>query len=428
MKKTLRMLTLVLSLMLTLTGVAAAEALDEPVLATVDGVPVPIEGAFAEYAVYADAYEMYGFGEGAIESLREDVARDYVRMFLIYTKADALGLTEALDAAAVQAEADQLFEETLALYMDYYADPEATEEENRAYCTEQLKIDGYTPEDAYQDAFDRGRMRALVAHCSEGTVVTDEETRKHYDDTLAAQIESYGKYISNFESDWEAGRPVYYIPEGVRYVKHILVSLSSGNQSELYNLELERTALENSRDDEGADVEAIDAQIAEINQKIEAIYGVIMPRIEEIQGRIEAGEDFLALMAEYGEDPGMQQGSNAYETGYMVWENCSSWVKPFTEGSMSLKEVGEVTGPVYTSYGIHLIRYESDLPARTVPFEEVQEAIHADLLNDKVNGIFMNELTKWEEEAEIVMFDENLELLRQEAREKAAAEAAAAAK
>ena len=235
MKKSLRMLALILSLMLTLTGVAAAEEVKEMILATVDGVPVDIDDAYAEYVLYADAYESYGFGEGAIESLREEIAEYYIQLHLIYAKAKELGLDEKMDQEAIQAEADQLFEETLVMYMEYYADPAATEEENRAKCAEQMEEEGYGPEQAYEDAYHRACVRALVEYLSErdGVAVTDEEVRAHYDEKLAAQIESYGKYISNFESDWEAGRDVYYIPEGIRFVKHILVSLSQGNQSNL---------------------------------------------------------------------------------------------------------------------------------------------------------------------------------------------------
>lgn len=423
MKKSLRMLALILSVLMLLTGAAAAEEVKEMVLATVDGVPVPIEDAYAEYSMYADAYEMYGFGEGAIKELRKEIADYYIQLHLIYAKADELGVAEQLDEAAIQAEADQLFEENLALYMEYYADPEATEEENRAKCTEQLAADGYTIDSAREDAYHRACLRALVDYCSEGVAVTDEEVRAHYDDTLAAQTESYGKYISNFESDWKAGRPVYIIPEGIRYVKHILVSLSDGNQANLYNYELELSGIENQLKQEDADTEALNARKEELAQLIEDTYAVIMPRVQEIQGRLEAGEDFLELMAEYGEDPGMQEGSASYETGYMVWEGCSSWVAPFTEGSMSLEKVGDVTGPVRTSYGIHLIRFESEMEGRTVPFEEVKETIYEDLLSEKINDAFMNALAEWQESAEIVLFDENLETMRQEARAQAQAAA-----
>lgn len=416
MKKSLRMLALVLSMLLAFTGAAAAEDLTEMLLATVDGEPVAIDDAYAEYVMYADSYEMYGFGEGSIKNLREEITDYYIQLHLLYSKVEELGLSEKMDQASIEAEAEQMFEETLALYMEYYADPEADYEESRAACIEGMAKDGFTMDDAREDAYHRAGLRLLAEYCGEGIEVTDEEVRAKYDETLASQQASYAKYLSNFKSDWDAGRTIYYVPEGIRFVKHILVGLSSNNQSILYNLELELKSVEGSFHQEGADVEALTARKEELVQAIEDVYAIIMPRVEEIQARLDAGEDFLSLMDEYGEDPGMQEGSASFETGYMVWEGCSSWVEPFTEGSMSLTEVGEVTGPVRTSYGIHLIRFESELEPHTVPFEDVQESIHAEMLNDKINEAFMARLAEWEEEAEIVRFTDNLEIMRQAAR------------
>lgn len=424
MKKSLRISALILALLLIVGCAAAAETVqDEMILATVNGAPVSIEDAYAEYSAYADFYEAYGLSDSAIESLREQIAEYYIQLHLIYSKIAELKLDEQIDEAFVQEEADRLFEETLSLYMDYYADESCMEEENRDKCIEQMAADGYSREDAYEDARNNLCVQALVNFCSEGVSVTDEEVRSHYDETLASQIESYGKYVSNFESDWSSGDAIYYIPEGIRFVKHILVSLPDSDQSTLYNLNLELSNIESSLSEEDADVETLNARKEEIEAEIEAIYETIMPRVEEIQSRINAGEDFLELMAEYGEDPGMQEGSSYYESGYMVWEGCSSWVAPFTEGSMSLAAAGDVTGPVRTTYGIHLIRYESELESRTVPFEEVQETIYADLLDARINEAFMTSLTDWQEAAEIVSYADNLETMRQAARSEAEADA-----
>lgn len=82
---------------------------------------------------------------------------------------------------------------------------------------------------------------------------------------------------------------------------------------------------------------------------------------EDIAKRAAAGEDFDALITEYGEDPGMQ----SYPYGYIIDQNGatpsgSSMVTEFTTASVALA-VGGVSAPVQTDYGFHIIkRYPID--------------------------------------------------------------------
>jgi len=64
--------------------------------------------------------------------------------------------------------------------------------------------------------------------------------------------------------------------------------------------------------------------------------------------RLHAGEDFVTLLLEYGEDPGM----DAYPEGYTFV--VGDMVLEFEEGTLAL-EVGEISGIVQTSFGYHII-------------------------------------------------------------------------
>jgi len=72
-------------------------------------------------------------------------------------------------------------------------------------------------------------------------------------------------------------------------------------------------------------------------------------RAEEALSRVQSGEDFDALVAEYGEDPGMTDNTDGYyfTTGEMV--------EPFEQAAFALKE-GETSGLVETTYGYHIIK------------------------------------------------------------------------
>ncbi len=95
----------------------------------------------------------------------------------------------------------------------------------------------------------------------------------------------------------------------------------------------------------------------------------ILVKTEETAGEVYekavAGEDFDALIASYNTDPGMAQNPDGYvfTTGEMVAE---------FEKAAFAAAVGEITEPVYTDYGYHIIKREA-LP----PFDANTEAIIA---------------------------------------------------
>jgi len=81
-------------------------------------------------------------------------------------------------------------------------------------------------------------------------------------------------------------------------------------------------------------------------------------KAEETLARVNAGEDFMALINEVNEDPGMTSNPNGYvfdQQGYSMDGSGSSMVAEFTEASVAL-EVGKTSGLVQTDYGFHLIK------------------------------------------------------------------------
>ena len=95
-----------------------------------------------------------------------------------------------------------------------------------------------------------------------------------------------------------------------------------------------------------------------------------------LRGRIEAGEDFAALAGEFSQDPGTAgQGGDlgAFRRGQMV---------PAFDSAAFALAPGEVSGPVRTNFGVHILRVDE----RTeVPFEEARDQFEPQLKLAVVN-------------------------------------------
>jgi parvulin-like peptidyl-prolyl isomerase len=72
---------------------------------------------------------------------------------------------------------------------------------------------------------------------------------------------------------------------------------------------------------------------------------------KEVLARLENGEDWSALAAEYSQDP-----SNAQDGGNLGWfSRDSNFVQPFKDAAFELQQ-GQISQPVQTDFGWHIIR------------------------------------------------------------------------
>jgi len=101
---------------------------------------------------------------------------------------------------------------------------------------------------------------------------------------------------------------------------------------------------------------------------------------KELKERLEAGEDFAALAKEHSIDRG-----SAARGGDLGWFGRGVMVEPFEKAAFSLKP-GEVSDPVQTDFGYHLILVEERREAReAVLDEETRSAIEDQLRAEKLS-------------------------------------------
>lgn len=101
--------------------------------------------------------------------------------------------------------------------------------------------------------------------------------------------------------------------------------------------------------------------------------------------RIRNGESFEALAREYSDDPG-----SARQGGSLGSIRRGDMVGAFEEAAFALDE-GELSEPVRTPFGLHLIRVSEIEPKRVQPLAEVREEIRAELAADGAEERFLEQ-------------------------------------
>jgi peptidyl-prolyl cis-trans isomerase D len=105
----------------------------------------------------------------------------------------------------------------------------------------------------------------------------------------------------------------------------------------------------------------------------EAAVQAAREKIEAIKARLDAGEDFADLAREVSQDPGSaQQGGDLGRFGKGVMDPA------FEQAAFALAE-GQVSDPVRSSFGYHLIQVTRIIPEKVKPFEEVRDQLAAEL-------------------------------------------------
>lgn len=100
-----------------------------------------------------------------------------------------------------------------------------------------------------------------------------------------------------------------------------------------------------------------------------------------IAKEIADGLDFEEAAKKYSTCPSKEKGGDLgyFSKGQMVPE----FEKAAFEG-----EIGKVIGPVQTQFGYHLIRVEDKKEGSVVPFEQVQDQIHQQLIQNKQKEVY----------------------------------------
>jgi len=114
-------------------------------------------------------------------------------------------------------------------------------------------------------------------------------------------------------------------------------------------------------------------------------------RITALYNRIKQGEDFAVLAKEFSEDTGSGE-----EGGDLGFQDPGTFVEEF-ETALNDLEVNQMTDPVLTEFGYHLIKLIGVEPASVPEFVDVRDKLAQDLRDYKAEERFVELSTKLSE-------------------------------
>ena len=121
----------------------------------------------------------------------------------------------------------------------------------------------------------------------------------------------------------------------------------------------------------------------------------VREQMQPILERARAGEDFAALAREFSED----SGTKAYggDTGLFPR---GTMVAPFEEVAFSLDE-GEISDPVDTVYGVHIVKLEERQEPRLLPLDEVREQLRDYVRDEKMEAAVRDRIDALRADADV---------------------------
>jgi foldase protein PrsA len=123
---------------------------------------------------------------------------------------------------------------------------------------------------------------------------------------------------------------------------------------------------------------------------------------KEIKAKLDKGEDFAKLAKKYSQDPG-----SAANGGDLGWFGPGKMVKEFEDAAYKLK-VGQVSDPVKTDYGYHIIKVTDKEEKK--PFNEMKEEIEFQVKRSKLDPTkVQSKVEKLVKDAKVEIEDKDLQ-------------------
>ena len=127
-------------------------------------------------------------------------------------------------------------------------------------------------------------------------------------------------------------------------------------------------------------------------------------KAKEIKAKVDKGQSFAELAKEYGTDGTKDVGG---DLGFIEYDH-PNYDKDFLAGAKPLKE-NEVSGPVKSSFGYHLIKAtELRTESVVIKLEEVKDGIKAQLEYEKKMELYNKSIEDWKKQYKVTTYEKNI--------------------
>ncbi len=316
------------------------------------------------------------------ESYKENTIKQLVINEIALEKAAELGLDKLTEDEV--SKVDEQYNSTMdsmKSYAEYVAQSAVDSDDTLNYDEEYQKaIDGYYAAIGYTADTLRAQMEreAILNKVYDYTVkditVTDEEVKSSYDSNVSIQEGNIENDPTFFEMQASFGGRILVYPQGYMNVRHIFLKFDDETKS-------------------AAAAAYGDEDTAKYDELIGKGKAALQTKIDDIQSRIAAGEDFTALMDEYNEDTAYSYEPSKTE-GTVTGPYKESDIPGYLDAVATLTTAGQVSEPVVNYNGVYFIQCVK-LLGGVVPFEDVKEDLTSEMLASKQDNEWTTVTNGW---------------------------------
>ena len=348
----------------------AAESVDS-VIAVVNGEPV-LQSDFEPYRQsYLGSYAVMGLdpeNTAAVSYIEDTALTACIQDILIRQDMETQGCYETDDAtelwlreAGVAAYESALLtvEDYLRGILDTGADSDMSAAAQSYAAEQNITEDNYIQ--VYREQYARACYETWLIR---DNPVTEEDVLEAYQARTEADRIRFGTDILSFEAAIASGEQVWYQPKGYRSILHILLQ---------------------------ADGDTEEDKLFSVADEVDTIYR-----------RLENGEPFVQLIAEYGCDTVLKD-TEALKTGYSVHRDSVLWEEAFIDAAFELAAPGCWSSePVVSRNGVHILYYLKDAEGGPVPLTDaIGQALLAELSSERAQQALATRLEELSAAAEV---------------------------
>jgi len=361
-----RILSLLLALLLLPLATLATLAEDDPPYITVNGEIIRYSEYYAIESAYMLQYESMGM------NLADDYVYAYVQDLAVTHVVEQRLLEQDMAAQGCYAfteEEEAWFAEmgkaAWTTAMDdvrasiLASDATLTADELEVYAlayAASLNVTEQTYTDFYRTQYAQAKYYDWLTR---DNPVTDEDVQADYQARVEESRMLYATDAASFEHAMIGSNGAWYFPEGYRTVQQILLPAEGETEAE---------------------------KLASVQGSVDGIYA-----------RLEKGDAFADLVAEYSADPN--------PSGYQVHRDSVVWDDAFTAAAFAddMTQPGCWSQPLVSDMGVHILFYVEDVASGAVPLtDELAEALRTVIYTERSTAALKTRVDELATAAEVI--------------------------